>query len=1118
MRLRLIFLALIAFTCLPAFAQTCAITNAVPLGVVTAGTVTVTTNGSCPSAAFSVSCTGTGCVSGSINSSTGVYTAPSTYEPYNYSRGIQLTPNDSIYNYPVNGLAVDPRSSLWLTAIAAIRPDLIKPDHNFKLGSAPIGSLDFYNNTVTSSTPTQQWHSLDASNAGPYQDTFLPFLQPPDVLMQSGWSVDVQGCQTGCAGPDRHLFEANRTTEAETEVYQVAYDFHGVAWTRGNPTLVSFTTNTIRPMQTPLRVFIHGAAVGCTGINYVNTNASALFATVVSPGHLSIPFNSTGCGATDLNAATVSATSALCPTCNTAAALNWPGNSNAIVGGVDAAGSCITCTSIDLEQWWNNVQQAIPDPNCGGCVTAGQHVIRTTLTNQAISPRNLTPAILGTGVTGGHPNMQLLSCTNANPVVCAISTTGCGGTSCLSNQIPCVVSGVRQICSAGNTFVAVNSHLTGGWAALNGQFTATVVDLTHFSYPVDSTSFGAFPAGATFIFDWAPYGTRFRLASSFNVAAFCTPTALTDKCPYEKAFLNQLQTYGLILLDGTSQGDNWDSGVINSWFQPDQLLDAMTDLRNLCSNTQAGCLLSTGWESNLEVVDESAVQLFTGSQVYTTPSNQLQTTANQRITACVTSTNGNPCIDINVLGTTIGIDPERITMASGTTFQPTIWVNGNTNAGFSCSMSPSVAGASVSSGGLITAPVTPPTSVQRTTIKCVASADANVAVYEDVSFIPVSSDGKIRLALGQHSPSYTDSGGNVWWGQVVSRAFNSSYEDMAGVGFATLNGTWTNNCANWSVGGVCTNLTGDPQLYAQSTSEQNDTPLRIVLPNGIYTLTLYGEPGYQISAAGKNVFDVEVQGSVAASYQDGFVNSGMALYHGYTQSYSATVSNGVLNFNARQREADSGDHGMSISSLLIAPGSCTLIVTTATLPQGTMGVPYSATLAATCGTPPYTWAVSGSLPLGLGLTPSTGVISGTPTTAGTSTFTVQACDTVPNCATASLSINVVAAPPVITTVSLPSGTAGVPYSATLAATGGVPPYAWAVTLGGIPGLTMNPSTGAYTGRPTTPGLYFVSVRVTDSTPAIANKAFPTTVINPGLSTTRTLIQGGTIIEGQVVIH
>ncbi len=71
-----------------------------------------------------------------------------------------------------------------------------------------------------------------------------------------------------------------------------------------------------------------------------------------------------------------------------------------------------------------------------------------------------------------------------------------------------------------------------------------------------------------------------------------------------------------------------------------------------------------------------------------------------------------------------------------------------------------------------------------------------------------------------------------------------------------------------------------------------------------------------------------------------------------------------------------------------APGA--LVITTAALPGGTQGTAYTATLAATGGTPPYTWSIaSGTLPAGLTLNAGTGAISGTPTAAGTSNFTVQ---------------------------------------------------------------------------------------------------------------------------------
>jgi Putative Ig domain/IPT/TIG domain len=68
-------------------------------------------------------------------------------------------------------------------------------------------------------------------------------------------------------------------------------------------------------------------------------------------------------------------------------------------------------------------------------------------------------------------------------------------------------------------------------------------------------------------------------------------------------------------------------------------------------------------------------------------------------------------------------------------------------------------------------------------------------------------------------------------------------------------------------------------------------------------------------------------------------------------------------------------------------------ITTTSLPAATVGVAYTATLKASGGKKPYTWSITvGTLPAGLTLNPSTGVISGTPTGTGTSTFTVRVTD------------------------------------------------------------------------------------------------------------------------------
>ena len=70
-----------------------------------------------------------------------------------------------------------------------------------------------------------------------------------------------------------------------------------------------------------------------------------------------------------------------------------------------------------------------------------------------------------------------------------------------------------------------------------------------------------------------------------------------------------------------------------------------------------------------------------------------------------------------------------------------------------------------------------------------------------------------------------------------------------------------------------------------------------------------------------------------------------------------------------------------------------IVVNPASLPAATVGTAYSQTVSATGGTGSYTYSVSaGALPAGLTLNAARGVISGTPTTAGASSFTIRATD------------------------------------------------------------------------------------------------------------------------------
>lgn len=191
-------------------------------------------------------------------------------------------------------------------------------------------------------------------------------------------------------------------------------------------------------------------------------------------------------------------------------------------------------------------------------------------------------------------------------------------------------------------------------------------------------------------------------------------------------------------------------------------------------------------------------------------------------------------------------------------------------------------------------------------------------------------------------------------------------------------------------------------------------------------------------------------------------------------------------------------------------------ITTTTLPDGTVGNSYTTTVVATGGTGAPTWSVSaGALPPGLTLNGATGAIAGTPTTEGTFNFTVRATDSVPLTGEKALSIQINPAPrpPTITTTELPNGTVNARYNQTLTATGGTGARTWSVSAGNLPpGLTLNSTTGAITGTPTTAGPFSFTVRATDTIPLSNEKALTITIVEAPVppEITTTTLPGGRV--------
>lgn len=265
-----------------------------------------------------------------------------------------------------------------------------------------------------------------------------------------------------------------------------------------------------------------------------------------------------------------------------------------------------------------------------------------------------------------------------------------------------------------------------------------------------------------------------------------------------------------------------------------------------------------------------------------------------------------------------------------------------------------------------------------------------------------------------------------------------------------------------------------------------------VTPQGTQTIT-FNNPGSQNFGTSP-----QINASATSGLSVSFTSTTTSVCTVTSSGILSTVAPGTCTLHADQ--AGNGAFlpapTVSQSFAIVVPGGAVSLSTPSPLPVGTGGTPYSLTFVSAGGAAPYTYTETGALPTGLTMT-AAGILSGTPTSAGTYSITVTVTDAATQTAqkTYQLTINTPGIALVPTT--LPQGKVAVAYtSTTLSAAGGTAPYSYAVTSGAMPaGLTLSPA-GVVSGTPTAAGSFNITVTATDKFNFQGTQAYTIVVDQP----------------------
>jgi CSLREA domain-containing protein len=380
------------------------------------------------------------------------------------------------------------------------------------------------------------------------------------------------------------------------------------------------------------------------------------------------------------------------------------------------------------------------------------------------------------------------------------------------------------------------------------------------------------------------------------------------------------------------------------------------------------------------------------------------------------------------------------------------------------------------------------------------------------SFVVSTTATNVTLSASVKHTGTAVTEGNITFtvhsGSATGPVIGTAVGPVAVDGTGTAGGTYTipaNQAAATYYVVAAYNDPGGPGLFASSS----DTSKTIVItPAVTATQAIATKVLTQNDAATAAFTPVTGSGGVPAlTYSISPALPTGLLISGTTGAISGdpTVTLAATVFTVTVKDADNNTATNTFTLTVNPAVTATQSVATVTLTEGVLATPFTPVTGG-AGTAPLGFTIAPTLPAGLGISPTTGQITGTPTAALAATvFTVTVTDA--NLATATNTFTLTVSGTLTANQAVPAIALTLNHAITtgitpVTATGGTTPITWGVAPALPAGLTMSTTTGAITGTPTVAHASSTfTVTVTDHNNATATNTFTLTV-NPVVTATQ----------------